>query len=420
MIDRTNWAGNLRYRAARSHQPSSIEELQDLVRRSPRLKVLGSRHSFTDIADTDGDHITLDALPRSIVIDAVSSTVTIDGAPRYGDLAPELHRAGFALHNLASLPHISVAGACATATHGSGDGSGNLATAIRAIELVDGRGEHVGIRRETDPDTFPGAVVHLGALGAITRLTLAVEPTYAVRQDIYEHLPWTAVLERFDEITGAADSVSLFTTWARPEIDQLWLKRRVRAGRAPFEPPPTLLGALRATRPVHPVPSLSPASCTEQLGVPGPWHERLPHFRMDHTPSAGEELQTEYFVAREHAPAALRALDTIRSRIAPLVQTSEIRTVAADDLWMSPAFERASVAIHFTWRPDAPAVVALLPVIEALLAPYDPRPHWAKLSTVAADRLRATYRKSASFRELRDRFDPERRFANEYLDRTIG
>jgi xylitol oxidase len=328
MAEERNWAGNLRYRARRLHRPRSIEELQDLVLATPRLKVLGSRHSFSDVADTDGEHVSLEHLPRVAEVDAEARTVTVGGALRYGDLAPALHRAGSALHNLASLPHISIAGACATATHGSGDRSGNLSTAVRAMDLIDGRGELVALRRDEDPEAFAGAVVHLGALGIVTRLALAIEPAYQVRQDVYEGLPFGTLAERFDEVTGAADSVSLFTTWSGPTIDQVWFKRRVvETDRA--EAPPTFLGATRATRPLHPVPSMPAESCTDQLGVPGPWHDRLPHFRMDHTPSAGEELQSETFVPRRHAPAALAAIERIRDRVAPLVLTSEVRTIAA-------------------------------------------------------------------------------------------
>jgi alditol oxidase len=420
MVERTNWAGNHRYRAARLHRPRTVDELQELVRATPRLKVLGSRHSFTDIADTDGDQVSLDGLPRFIDVDHAAATVTVDGAIRYGDLAPVLHGNGVALHNLASLPHISVAGACATATHGSGDRSGNLATAVRTVELVEGTGEHRRIDRDADPEVFAGVVVHLGALGVVTRLTLAIEPSYAVRQDLFEHLPLATLADRFDEITSAADSVSLFTTWSGETVDQVWLKRRIRPDEDRWDPPAALFGASRATRSLHPVPTMSPASTTEQLGVPGPWHERLPHFRMDHMPSAGDELQTEYFVARADGPSALAALDGIRARIAPLVQTSELRTIAADDLWLSPAYRRDAVAIHFTWLPDWPGVSAMLPVIEDRLAPFDPRPHWAKLSALGIERYRATYPKLEAFSALRDRFDPDRRFANAFLARTVG
>jgi len=343
----TNWAGNHAYVARTIHEPGSLDELEGVVRRGRSLRVLGSRHSFNDIADTTGDLISLARMPRVFELDREARTVTVDGGVRYGELCGPLHAAGFALHNLASLPHISVAGACATATHGSGDRNGNLATAVTAVELLKADGEIVTLSRATDPETFPGAVVALGALGVATRVTLRLQPTFQVRQDLYEDLTLAAVADHFDEITALADSVSLFTEWRGPVFEEVWLKRRVDPATA-FVPPPTLHGATRATVPIHPIRRMPADACTEQLGVPGPWHERLPHFRMDHTPSAGAELQTEYLMPRRHAVEALIAVDGLRDRVAPLLQVSEVRTVAADDLWMSTAAGRESVALHFT------------------------------------------------------------------------
>ena len=412
-----NWAGNLEYRARRVHQPSTTEELRELVRRTPRIRALGSRHSFSDVADTAHELVSLAGLPRLVDVDAATSTVTTDGAMRYGDLCRPLDEAGVALHNMASLPHISVAGACATATHGSGDRSGNLATAVSAVELIRADGESVTLARSRDED-FAGAVVGLGALGVVTRLTLVVEPSYFVRQDVYENLPVERFGDRFDELSAAGDSVSFFTEWRGRTIDQVWVKRRVRPG-ADTAVPAELFGAKRAIVDRHPIRSLSAEACTEQRGIPGPWHARLPHFRMDHTPSSGEELQSEYFVARRDAPAAFDALLSLGDRIAPLVQVSEIRTIAADDLWLSPAYGRPSVAFHFTWRPDWPGVRAMLPAIELALEPFEPRPHWGKLSVMPGDELRRRYERLPDFLALAARLDPGRKFRNEYVDRLV-
>ncbi len=415
----TNWAGNHAYAARALHEPASVEELQELVAGGRALRVLGSRHSFNDIADTTGDLISLARLPRVFELDRDAGTVTVDGGVRYGELCGPLDAAGFALHALASLPHISVAGACATATHGSGDHSGNLATAVVAMELVRADGELVALSRANDPAIFDGAVVGLGALGAVTRLTLRLEPAFQVRQDVYEGLSLGEVADHFDEITALADSVSLFTEWQGSGFEQVWLKRRVEEGRA-FDPPPAILGATRATVPFHPIRGMSTDACTEQLGVPGPWHARLPHFRMDHTPSAGAELQTEYLMPRRHAVDALLAVDGLRDRFAPLLQVSEVRTVAADDLWISTAMGRDSVALHFTWHPDWPGVRAVLPALEAALAPFEPRPHWGKLSTMAPEAIRAAYPRLADFGALVDRYDPQGTFQNDFLRRVLG
>jgi len=380
--------------------------------------VLGSRHAFNDLADTTGDLVSLARLPRVLELDARASTVTIDGALRYGDLCPSLDAAGYALANLASLPHISVAGACATSTHGSGDRVGSLATAVSGLEVMSADGELRSITRDRDGDEFDGMVVSLGTLGVVTRLTLKLEPAFRMRQDVYERLPMDAGLDHFDEITSSAYSVSLFTTWRSPQFDQVWLKRRVVDGDR-FEPQPTLFGATRATRQRHPIDGMPPEACTPQLGVPGPWHERLPHFRMDATPSAGNELQSEYQVPRRRAIDALRALEPLRERMGPLVQVSEIRTVAADELWLSPSFGRDSVAIHFTWLPDWDAVARLLPVIEEALAPFEPRPHWGKLFTIPPEQLRPRYPRLVDFGALVARHDPEGRFRNAFVDRYV-
>ncbi len=414
----TNWAGNHAYVAARLREPESVEELQDIVRNTRTMRVLGSRHSFNDIADTTGDLVSLHRMPRVFDLDREARTVTVDGGVRYGELCGPIDAGGFALHNLASLPHISVAGACATATHGSGDRSGNLATAVSAMEVVTADGETVSFSRDGDPDAFEGAVVGLGALGVVTRLTLDLRPTFRMRQDLYEDLPLARAVDHFDEITAMADSVSLFTEWRGPVVEQVWLKRRVVDGDG-FEPPADVFGATRATVPIHPIRRMPPDALTPQLGVPGPWYERMPHFRMDHTPSAGAELQTEYLIPRHHAADALVALDGIRERFAGLLQVSEVRTIAADRLWMSTAYGRASAALHFTWQPDWEGVRRVLPTIEAALAPFEPRPHWGKLSTIPPAAVRSTYERLPSFVALLERHDPNGAFRNAYLDRAI-
>jgi xylitol oxidase len=413
-----NWAGNRAYRAAELHHPASVDELSALVARHDRVKVLGTRHSFNGIADTAGALVSLARLPRVVELDRERRTVTVDGGITYGQLAAELDGAGWALHNTASLPHISVAGACATATHGSGDGNGNLATAVVAMALVTGGGDVVTLSRDADGERFRGAAVGLGALGVVTRLTLEVRPTYAVRQDVYENVPLAHLEERLDEVTACAYSASLFTDWRDATFSQVWLKRLVAEG-ASGEPAPPPFEGTRATGHRHPIAGLSPVNCTEQMGVGGAWHERLPHFRMDFTPSSGEELQTDYLVPRRHARAALRAVDSLRDRVAPLLLVSEVRTVAADDLWMSPCCGEACVSIHFTWRQDWPAVRALLPALEERLAPLDARPHWGKLFTMPPARVASLYPRLPEFRELARSLDPRGKFRNAFLDAYV-
>ncbi|CAN5426210.1 alditol oxidase [soil metagenome] len=408
-----NWAGNYEFTAARVHEPRSVDEVRALVRDAKHVRVVGTRHSFNDIVDAPGgDLISTTHLDRVILIDA--STVTVEAGITYGKLAEHLHRAGFALHNMASLPHISVAGAVATATHGSGGRNGNLATAVRAIEIVDAAGEIRQLSRETLGDRFDGCVVSLGGLGVVTKITLEVWPSFDVRQDVFENLSHADLRDSFEPIASSAYSVSFFTDWRSATINQIWFKRRATdATPAPFT------SMTPATRDLHPLAGCDPRNCTKQLGVPGAWHERLPHFWMDFTPSAGEELQSEYLVPREDAMAAFEALQPLRSRIAQLIQVTEIRTIAADDLWMSPCYKQPCVAFHFTWKKDWPNVQLLLPAIESALKPFRARPHWGKLFTMSATGLRPLYPKLDDFRALLIEFDPSQKFRNAYLNRLI-
>ena len=413
-----NWAGNLTYAAVSVERPDAVSELQDIVRRSHHIRTLGTRHSFNDIADTPGTLISLARLDHVVRLDAASRTVTIEGGVRYGQLGEYLNARGFALRNMASLPHISVAGACATATHGSGARNGNLATAVSAMEVVSSDGELDALSRITHGDDFDGMVVSLGALGVITQLTLDVVPTFQVRQDVYENLALASAVSHFDDIQQAAYSVSLFTDWTRDRFTQVWLKREVNAhDRAAAER--ELFGATLATADVHPLPGLSAESCTAQMGVPGPWCDRLPHFRMEFTPSHGAELQSEYFVPYQHAGEALHAMMRIGGDISHALLVSEVRTIAADALWMSPCYRAPCVAIHFTWKPDWPAVRRALALVESALAPFDPRPHWGKLFTMPADEVRSRYQRLPDFRRLVEEHDPEGRFSNAFIDRYV-
>ncbi len=408
-----NWAGSHTYTAERLHRPASLAELRAIVAGAPRVRVLGSRHSFTDIADS-AELVSLEDLPAAIAVDRAAGTVSVGGATRYGELAEALKAEGLALHNLASLPHISVAGAIATATHGSGTGNGNLATAVAGLELVTSTGETVTARRG-DAD-FDGLVVGLGALGAVTRVTIDVEPAYEVRQRVFEGLGWPALDEHFDAITRSGYSVSVFTRW-NETVDQVWVKSRVTG--APEEARAELFGAVPATVERHPILGLDPIHCTPQLGVPGAWSDRLPHFRMGFTPSAGEEIQSEYHLPRRHAGAAIAALRELADTMRPVLQVTELRTIAADRLWMSPQYEQDTIAFHFTWARDADAVRRVLAHVEAALAPFGARPHWGKLFLADAGVIARLYPRLPDFRALAERLDPRGAFRNAWLERHV-
>ena len=381
------------------------------------MKALGARHSFNGVADSTGDQISLKHFDQ-MALDRKSRTVTVGAGVTYGRLAPYLDSNGYALHNLASLPHISVIGACETGTHGSGNKNGNLSTAVTAMEIVKADGDLITLSRERDGERFQGTVVALGGLGVTTKVTIAVEPTYSMKQVVYENLPLNELETHFDEIFSSGYSVSLFSDWQNHRATQVWIKSRVDRGSS-SEPRTKFFGATLATRKLHPLAGHSAENCTEQMGIPGPWYERLPHFRMNFTPSSGAELQSEYFVPREKGYQAILAVERLRDHITPHLFISEFRTIDADDLWISPCYKRPAMTIHFTWKPEWASVRKLLPMIEEQLAPFDARPHWAKLFTIAPSRLKAQYEKLPDYQELLKSYDPSGKFRNEFINTNI-
>lgn len=392
------------------HRPTSVAELQDLVAASGQVRALGTGHSFNAIADTPGDLVSVAGLPPEAQIDDAACSVTVSAGMRYGELAGRLDAAGLALPNLGSLPHISVAGACATGTHGSGDGNGVLATTVSALELVTADGELRTLDRGADG--FLGAVVALGALGVVVRLTLDVVPAFTVRQRVYERLRGFTDVE---EVLAAAYSVSLVTYWTDAGFDQVWLKQLDGEP----TPPAGWLGMNPADGPRHLLRGVDPIHCTPQLGVPGPWYERLPHFRLAFTPSSGDELQSEYLLPRPVIVDALYALGRVRDRIAPVLKVSEIRSVAADDLWLSPAQGRDSVAVHFTWVSDPAAVLPAVAAVEAALQPFAARPHWGKVFGTAPEEVRALWPRLPDAERLLRGYDPAGTFRNDMIDRYL-
>lgn len=410
----TNWAGNHQFTAQEVIYPTSLEQVQTAVARSTQIKAVGARHSFNAIADGPATQICLAEMPQTVEIHPDGKTATVAAGMTYGQACAALHSAGYAIHNMASLPHITLGGAVATATHGSGDKNGNLATAVAGQTLICADGTRLDLARDTGDLPFAGAVVNLGALGVVTHLTLDIRPAYNVRQAVYEDLPLDTLLADLSTIVRGAYSVSLFTDWQGDTINQVWLKEVATA----TELPPFAAdyhGARLASVARHPSGRSPADACTPQLGEIGPWHERLPHFRVGHTPSMGNELQSEYFVARTHAPQALAAVAALKTVLAPVLIISEVRTIAADDLWLSPAYGQDAVGIHFTLRNDWPAVRDVLPHIESALAPFNPRPHWGKLSTLDPAAIRTGFPRLGDFAALAAQLDPQGKFRNDYL-----
>ena len=401
----TNWAGNISFASA-LQRPGSVGELQELVAGSEKVRVLGTGHSFNRIADSTGTLVSVADLPT--VIEVGERGVTVSAGMRYGEITAALQAQGLALHNLGSLPHISVAGACSTGTHGSGDTNGPLADAVNAITFVNADGELVTLTR--DDEDFAGSIISLGALGVTVSLTLDVQPSYQISQVVYDGLPVDRLGTDLDAVMGSAYSVSAFTDWVDPDV-MVWRKRRELTA-----PDPEWLGATLADGARHPIKVMPADYATQQGGVAGPWNERLPHFRLEFTPSNGDELQSEYFVARERASEAFDVLRALGNQFAPVIQVSEVRTIAADDLWLSPSQGRDTVALHFTWVQDETVVRPVVAALEDGLAPLDARPHWGKVFAADAATLAERYPKVKDFIALAAKYDPNGKFRNEYLD----
>ncbi|WP_298885840.1 FAD-binding protein [uncultured Serinicoccus sp.] len=413
------WAGNLDYSAGELVEPTSIGQLAEVMAGARRVRVLGSRHSFNRVADTTGTLVGLRRLPAELEVDGERRVVRAGAGLTYGEVGARIQEEGWALHAMASLPHITVGGAVATGSHGSGDGAASLAEGVAAVEVVTTGGEQVRLERG-DPD-FGGAVVSLGMLGAVTVVELEVEPTYDVAQTVYEGLTWDQVVEDLDAVTGLGTSVSVFTDWRDPDrTTQVWVKDRVDEPRTGSGVPGVdALGLRPADGPRHMIRGGRPEHCTQQGGVPGPWLDRLPHFRMGFTPSAGEELQSEWLLPRRSVGPALERLRGMAGELAGLALSAEMRTVSCGRQWLDPAQED-SVAFHVTWRRDQPAVEALLPRIEEGLDPLGARPHWGKLfdERALAGRIEELYPQRGRMLELAARMDPRGALRNDYLERV--
>lgn len=410
--DRANWAGSYRFRAPRIVAARNAADVQRVVATGGQVRALGTRHSFTDLADTTGTLVHLLDGDPGFELNAADATVTVSAGVRYGVLALWLEGRGWALRNMGSLPHISVGGATATGTHGSGDANPVLSDNVTAIEYV-GADAAVHTVRRADPD-FAAVAVGLGAYGIATRLTLGIRPSFRMRQDVYRGLGWDAFLGSFDDITAAGYSTSVFTKWDTHEAGQVWVKSELATDDDVV--PDAIVDAPRDPISRRTIVDDIGDNVTEQGGVPGPWLLRLPHFRLDATPSNGDELQSEYFVDRADAVPALEAVRALAERIRPLLLVSELRTTARDELWLSGAYARDTLAIHFTWRNDLPGVRGVLPAVEEALAPFGARPHWGKVHGFDAERLAAVHPRLADARATFERLDPEGTFSSRHLE----
>jgi xylitol oxidase len=407
-----NWSKNVDFNDRAFLQPESLAELQELVRSNAKLRARGTGHCFNEIANTSSYAINLSKMPRVIEVSASTNSAKVSSGLTYGELAPALHSQGWALNNLASLPHISTAGSISTGTHGSGIKNQNLANQVLSLDIVTAEGELRHIDR-TNP-AFNALVVGLGLGGIVYQYELKIEPTFKVRQVIYPEIPLDVLQRNFDQIMGTAYSVSYFTDWSTAQVGNLWCKFRDSE-----EIPESVGGIVQADKKYHPIPSVDPVACTDQLGESGDWHQRLSHFKLEFTPSVGEEIQTEFFVDRKDAAAAIEAVSKLGEEISPLLWITELRTMAADDLWLSGAYQRDTLAIHFTWKKDL-AIYPVIEKVEAALRPFNYRPHWGKVFTADGKYLISVYPKMSEFKALVEALDPASKFENTFTRRILG
>lgn len=401
-----NWSKNVDFNDRGYLQPETLAELQELVRSNAKLRARGTAHCFNEIANTSSYAINLSKMPQTIEVNSGSNSVTVAAGLKYGELAPVLHQHGWALNNLASLPHISIAGSISTGTHGSGIKNQNLANQVLSLDLITAEGERRHIDRANP--AFNALVVGLGLGGIVYQYELKIEPTFKIRQVVYPEIPLDVLQRSFDQIMGTAYSVSYFTDWGSDQVGNLWCK--FRDGEVI---PDSIGGSAKAEKKYHPIPSVDPVACTDQHGEPGYWHERLSHFKLDFTPSVGEEIQTEFFIDRKDAAAAIEAVSKLGAEISPLLWITELRTVAADDLWLSGAYKRDTLAIHFTWKKDD-AIYPVIEKVEAALRPFNYRPHWGKVFSADGAYLKSVYPKMSEFQALVTALDPSNKFGNAF------
>lgn len=404
-----NWAGNIKFQDSKTLAPKSISEIQDIVRTNRKVKARGTAHSFNTIADTKYVALLLDQMPKEIIINKEKKSVTVSAALKYGEVAEELHKNGLALHNLASLPHISIAGAIATGTHGSGSNNGNLATAVKSFDVVLADGSFRNIN-SSDGDLYYGGVIGLGLVGIVVRVELNIQSTFNLGQNVYLGMKRDNFRDNFDAIMSSGYSVSYVTTWQQEMAGEVWVKFLEGT-----TPPEVLFGSHGATEKLHLLKNHSPEPCNDQLGIIGPWHLRLPHFKMEFTPSSGAELQSEFFVNRAQASSALLALEAIADQISIPLMGSEIRTIASDNFWMSPHYKSNDVGIHFTWK-QIPETFEAVKAIETTLKPFQYRPHLGKIYTAAPSYISSVFPKFKNFQELISQIDPNNKFGNEVTD----
>jgi L-gulonolactone oxidase len=425
-----NWTGDQACRPAAVAVPANREDLAAAIVAAAdagrKVSVAGSGHSFTEAALTDGTLIHLGALSGVLEADAASGLVKVGGGTVLGDLGEELARLGLAMENLGDIDRQTIAGAISTGTHGTGARLRNLSAQVEAIELVLGDGSVRELSAAAEPELLRAARVGLGALGAISAITLRCVPAFTLRR-VDEPLPREQVLEEFEQLAAAHDHFELFTF---PYSDLALVLERDRTGEPPrprgraaaFLNDVVLenwaLEALSASGRALPaaIPALS--RLAGRLASGGTTVDRSDRVFVNERRVRFTEM--EYALPRQHGPeAARRVIEWVRSHRYPVFFPIEMRVSAGDDALLSPAHERDSayVAVHqyrgMEWRPYFEAV-------EEIMSSYGGRPHWGKRHFQTAATLAPLYPRWADFAAARDELDPGRVFANEYAQRVLG
>ena len=395
----TNWVGNQSFTPAFAAAPRDVEEVASLVRQAAErgvcVRVAGAGHSFTPVVETDGLLLDLSALRGVLDADAERKRATALAGTRIHDFYEPLWEAGLALRNQGDIDTQQIAGAVATATHGSGTRYTSLSGVVRGVQLVSATGEVRNIG-DDEPDLLRAAQVAVGMLGVITRLELDVTDTYRLREQIGLR-PWDDVMEHWDQLVSQHRHFGFF-----------WLPSEQSAALYKLERHGQRMTDQCYVKVYDEIGPDVPDDDTEGHRVDR-WYRIFP---MVFDPNFDE---LEYYVALERGPQALHAVrELMLTRLPDSVYPLEVRTVGADDAFLSPQYQTATTSISVSGKPGTD-YWDYLRSIDALLAEFDARVHWGKLHFLTPERLQALYPRADDFIALRRELDPEGIFLNDHL-----
>uniref|UniRef100_A0A915D0Y3 FAD-binding PCMH-type domain-containing protein n=1 Tax=Ditylenchus dipsaci TaxID=166011 RepID=A0A915D0Y3_9BILA len=417
-----NWGGNFNFSTQDIKYPTTTAGVQQLVKECKgKIRPVGTRHSFSEIANTNDTLICLVHMNLILSVDPSVPSVTVQAGITYTDLIPFLQSIGLAIPMMASLGEISIAGAINTAVHGSGAGIGNLATQVLGLQMVLADGSVVQYSKGQNDTELAAATVGLGALGIVTQVTLQAQPTYNLAINVFENMDMSVLDTQLYNITHSGYAINMWSTFGTPGVlDQVWITTKVDSnGVNAYGNVSQLYGAPAATAQSSPIAALPPTYVVPQMGIVGPYYERLTDYDLGLSGQEGQQTQSEYYVDFDDFVPALKALQTLSAEINAVVYVALFRITEKDELWMSPQYKKTTMAIHFSWQPKLDQVMALLPKIEAALAPFNPIPHWGKLYTLKPEQYLPLLPKYPEWREQVELHDPTHKFRNKWLEENI-